>query len=163
MQASANAALQPRSYYGHSIPDAARDHARSVRMGQTRRGSYIVPVISRLPILEPDDADDAVLFEDVVYQPFARSAMRKLAEGFTALRDLTHGEGQPTRRAITEAVGQGVSSELCDAIAGTLETESVADLDVTFAWAERLPASRAQSPSDWRAAQHRCCATWTTS
>ena len=36
MQASANSALQPRSYYGHSLPDAARDHARNVRMGQTR-------------------------------------------------------------------------------------------------------------------------------
>jgi hypothetical protein len=57
-------------------------------MGQTRRGSYIVPVISRLPILEPEDEDDAVLFEDVTYQPFARTAMLRLAEGLTALREL---------------------------------------------------------------------------
>lgn len=143
MRASANSALQPRSYYGHSIPDAARDHAGNVRMGQTRRGSYIVPVISRLPILQPDDGDDAVLFEEVAYQPFARSAMLKLARGLTAVRDLTHGQAEPTRSQITETVGRGVSSELCEAVVNTLETKSIADLDVAFTWAERLPTSSA--------------------
>lgn len=142
MQASANSALQPRSYYGHSLPDAAREHARNVRMGQTRRGSYIVPVISRLPIPKPDDPDDAVLFENANYQPFARSAMLTLAHGLKALRDLTHGPTAPAKSRITEAVGAGVSSELCDAVVTTLETESIADLDVSFTWAERLPASR---------------------
>lgn len=139
LQASANAALQPRSYYGHSLPDAAREYARNVRMGQTRRGSYIVPVISRLPILEPDEEEDAVLFEDVAFQPFARTAMLRLAEGLTALRDLTHGVAFPSRSQITESIGAGVSSELCEAVAATIETESVASLDVSFKWAERLP------------------------
>jgi len=143
MQASANSALQPRSYYGHSLPDMAREHANKVRLGQTRRGSYVIPVISRLPILQPDDADDAVLFTDVAYRPFARTAMLKLAQGLAALRDLTHGAAAPVGSQITEAVGEGVSSELCDAVANTLEAESISALSVTFAWAERLPASSA--------------------
>lgn len=146
MQAAANSALQPRSYYGHSLPDAARDHARNVRLGQTRRGSYIVPVISRLPVLQPEEADDAVLFEDVTYQPFARTAMLKLASGLTALRDLTHSSATPPGSRITEAVGVGVSSELCDAVASTLETDSIAELRVGFTWAERLPTSSTPDP-----------------
>lgn len=141
MQASANSALQPRSYFGHSLPDAARNHARNVRMGQTRRGSYVVPVISRLPILEPDDADDAVLFQDVAYQPFARNAMLRLAEGLTELRQLTHSVEAPTRSKITESVGRGVSSELCEAVANTLEAGSISNLDVAFKWAARLPSA----------------------
>jgi hypothetical protein len=144
LQASANSTLQPRSYYGHSLPEAARDHARNVRMGQTRRGSYIVPVISRVPILEPDDEEDAILFEDVAYQPFARSAMLRLRQGLTALRDLTSPTSKMSGSQITESVGLGVSSELCDAVASTLETDSVARLDVSFSWAERLPVSRAR-------------------
>lgn len=143
MQASANSALQPRSYFGHSVPDAAREHARKVRMGQTRRGSYIVPVISRLPILSPDDDDDAVLFDEVSYQPFARTAMLRLAEGLGTLRDLTHGPTAPSRSKITEAVGAGVSSELCEAVANTLETESISGLEISFNWAERLPVANA--------------------
>lgn len=143
MQASANSALQPRSYYGHSVPDAAREHARNVRMGQTRQGSYVVPIISRLPVLKAPNSEDAVLFEDATYQPFARTAMLRLANGLSALRELTHGERQPTPRMITDAVGVGVSSELCDAVANTLDADSVENLDVSFAWAERLPTSRA--------------------
>ena len=143
MQASANAALQPRSYYGHSLPDSVRDHASGVRMGQTRRGSYIIPVISRVPILEADDDEDAVLFDDVAYQPFARKAMLCLADGLSALRDLTHGEQVPSRSKITEAVGRGVSYDLCEAVANTLDTRSITDLDVTFSWAARLPSSSA--------------------
>lgn len=139
MQASANSALQPRSYFGHSVPDAARDHARKVRMGQTRRGSYIVPVISRLPILAPDNDADALLFEEVTYEPFARTAMLRLAEGLSTLRDLTHGSTMPNRSRITESVAAGVSSELCEAAANTLETGSIDGLNVTFSWAERLP------------------------
>lgn len=144
MQASANSALQPRSYYGHSLPDAARDHARKVRMGQTRRGSYIVPVISRLPFLQPEDADDAVLFDEAAYyQPFARNAMLRLAEGLIQLRELTHGPTEPPPRSITESVARGVSSELCDAVANPLEADSITNLDVAFTWAERLPPSSA--------------------
>lgn len=143
IQASANSALQPRSYFGHSVPDAARLHASGVRMAQTRHGSYIIPVISRLPLLKPDDIEDAVLFEDIEYQPFARRAMLRLAEGLSALRDLTHGATVPAASSITEAVGVGVSSELCEAVANTLDTSSIADLQVAFAWADRLPARQA--------------------
>lgn len=143
IQASANAALQPRSYYGHSLPEAARDHARNVRMGQTRRGSYIVPVISRLPILQADDGDDAVLFDEITYQPFARNAMLRLAEGLTELRELTHGAASPSPSRVTESVVRGVSSELCEAVANALETASITDLDVSFTWAERLPTASA--------------------
>ncbi|WP_157118067.1 hypothetical protein [Microbacterium paludicola] len=143
LQASANSALQPRSYYGHSVPDVAREHATKARMGQTRRGSYVIPIISRLPILRAAEDADAVLFDDSVYQPFARTAMMKLAEGLEALRALTHGPSQATRSAMNEAVGAGVSSDLCDAVADTLECDSITDLGVTFNWAERLPAARA--------------------
>jgi len=143
MQASANSALQPRSYFGHSLPEAAREHARSVRMGQTRRGSYVVPVISRVPILQPDESEDAVLFESVTYQPFVRTAMLKLAQGLSALRELTHEESLPPRSQITSSIAAGVSFELCDSVASSLETHSIANLAVGFSWAERLPIASA--------------------
>jgi hypothetical protein len=138
MVASANSAVQPRSYFGHSIPDAARNHARNVRMGHTRRGSYIVPVISKLPTLEAEDEEDARLFEDEVFQPFSRASMLRLAEGLTALQRITHDETLPPRSVINESVGSGVSYELCEAVANVLETNSVEGLSVTFSWAERL-------------------------
>jgi hypothetical protein len=47
--AAANASIQRRGYFGLSTLKVARQHARVVRMGQTRRGSYVVPIISRVP------------------------------------------------------------------------------------------------------------------
>jgi len=144
MTASANAVVQPRSYFGHSIPKLAREHARGVRMGQTRRGSYIIPVISRVPILEPPDNEgDAPLFDDLKYEPFPRQAMRTLAGGLAALHRMTTSESMPSRSIINESVGEGVSHELCDAVANTLETRSIDALDVTFSWASRLPVYQA--------------------
>jgi hypothetical protein len=143
MQAAANSAIQPRSYFGHSIPDTARGFARNVRMGLTRSGSYVIPVISSLPILREDEPEDARLFDDVFYKPFARSAMLQLAGGIAELRRLTHSEQSPSRSEIAQSVGRGVSAELCDAIAGLLETQSVESLRVAFTWAERLPVNDA--------------------
>lgn len=143
MQAAANSALQPRNYYGHSLPDVAREHARNVRVGQTRRGSYVVPIISRLPIPEVRDDDDALLFAEVAYEPFARKAMHTLAEGVGALRELTHATTEPTNQRIVDSVPLGVSSDLCDAVATVLETESINTLAVGFSWADRLPTTSA--------------------
>lgn len=139
LQASANSVLQMRSYFGHSVPEAAREHARSIRMGQTRRGSYVVPVISKLAIPQVEEGPDAVLFESITFQPFARSAMLKLAEGLGALRDMTHGESLASRSQINGSVAAGVTFELCDSVASALETESIKSLGVGFSWAERLP------------------------
>lgn len=149
MQASANSALQPRGYFGHSLPEAAREYARNVRMGQTRRGSYIVPVISRVPILEPDDDEDSQLFEAPAYEPFARKAMLRLADGLAALRELSHGTTMPTGDKIAESVGAGVSHELSQAIAATLATPSLDALGVKFSWADQLPTKSAPTALDF--------------
>lgn len=66
--------------------------------------------------------------------------------GLITLRDLTQGESEPTGSRITEAVGAGVSSELCEAVANILEAESITALNVAFTWAERLPTSSAVEP-----------------
>jgi len=141
MTASANAVVQPRSYFGHSIPKVAREHAKSVRMGQTRRGSYIIPIISRVPILEPPDNEDDHLFEDLNYEPFSRQAMRRLAEGLSALQTLTASGSMPKASTMNASVGHGVSHELCDAVADSLESISIDQLEVSFSWANRLPVA----------------------
>lgn len=143
MQAAANSAIQPRSYFGHSIPESARSFARNVRMGLTRRGSYVIPVISPVPILREDDPEDAKLFDEAFHQPFSRSAMLQFAGGMAELRRLTHSAKSPSRSEIAGSVSRGVSAELCDSIAGLLEAESVDSLGVAFSWAERLPIGHA--------------------
>ena len=139
MRASANSAIQPRSYFGHSLPDRVKNHADGVRMGQTRRGSYVVPVICRIPMLRTENADDQPLFDaSKTYQPFARLAMMQLAEGLDELRAMAIDATFPSSDRVRDSVSRGVSFELSGAIATVLEARSIETLTVNFSWAEKL-------------------------
>jgi len=139
VRASANTAIQPKSYFGHSLPDRVKDHADGVRMGQTRRGSYVVPVICRIPMLRPDIEDDQPLFDaSKTYQPFARLAMVRLAQGLEELRTMALTDSMPSDDRVKESVSRGVSYELSGAIATVLEARSIDALGVNFSWAEKL-------------------------
>jgi hypothetical protein len=49
---------------------------------------------------------------------------------------------KPTMRRVNESVAQGVSYELCAAVAHVLTADSIGGLDVKFGWARRLPQSQ---------------------
>lgn len=137
--AAANAAIQRRGYFGHSTLKAAREHAQVVRMGQTRRGSYVVPIISRVPgVTEQDDEHQGRLDVDVSAQPFERRVMAQLADGLRAINELAvQGDREPTMRELNERIGSGVSHELCAALERMLNAPSFGDIDVSFSWARR--------------------------
>lgn len=151
---AANASISRRGYFGHSSLKVAREHAKFVRMGHTRRGSYVVPILSRIPgaTLSPSD-DRPMLDVDMIEQPFARRVMAQLATGLTALQALAvTSDRLPTQVAIVESVGSGVSFELCRAISETLSGDSFSDLHMAFKWARRVPGAppvtRVEFPED---------------
>jgi hypothetical protein len=137
--AAANATIQRRGYFGHSTLKAARDHARAVRMGQTRRGSYIVPIISRVPgITEQADEQQGRLDVEVSAQPFERRVMVQLADALQAVHELAvRADREPSPRELNERIGDGVSHELCAALDNMLAPGSFGDIDVSFSWARR--------------------------
>ncbi len=137
--AAANATIQRRAYFGHGTLKAAREHAQVVRMGQTRRGSYVVPIISRVPgVVEQPDEAQSRLDVDVSAQPFERRVMVQLAEALQAIQSMAvRSDTEPTQRELNESVGSGVSHELCAALDNALGAESLGDVDVRFSWARR--------------------------
>jgi hypothetical protein len=145
--AVANATIQRRGYFGHSTLKAARQHARTVRMGQTRRGSYVVPIISRVPGAVEQEDDDQTRFElDVSAQPFERRVMAQLAQSLSTIQELAvSSSSEPTMKQLIESVGDGVSHELCLAVATALKAPSFADMAVSFSWARRVPGNPAIS------------------
>jgi hypothetical protein len=142
--AAASATLQRRAYFGHGVTKRAREHARTVRMGQTRPGSYIVPIISRIPTMSVSPAEQPTLDMQLPSDPYERQVMHTLAEALTMVNTIAvQAELEPSNQTINESVSAGVSFELCAAIAATLRTESVSELEVSFSWARRLPTSKA--------------------
>lgn len=146
--ASANAAIQRRAYFGHSTLKVAREHAKAVRMAQTRRGSYVIPIVSRVPgVTEQPGEAQSRLDVEVSAQPFERKVMAQLAEALSSVHELAvRSDREPSQRELNESIGSGVSHEFCAALDSLLGVESFGDIDVTFSWAKRASTH----PDIWR-------------
>ncbi|MFE6025609.1 hypothetical protein [Streptomyces niveus] len=132
--ASAAATIRRQGHF-RNFPTRARDQARDVRLGQTRRGSYIVPIISqaRSPedVYSPGQDHIDVQFEETL---FDRRVTATMSRALGVLADMAGADHEPTPSEINDSIGEGVSYELCQALARVVNTESVNSLDVAFNW-----------------------------
>ncbi|MEU3559349.1 hypothetical protein [Kitasatospora sp. NPDC006786] len=132
--ASAAATLRRQGHF-RNFPSRAREQAREVRIGQTRRGSYIVPIISQarspLEVYTPGQNDIDAGVEEVL---FDRRVTATMSRALGVLEEMASAEREPTPSEITDSVGEGVSYELCQALAKVVNADSVNALDVSFNW-----------------------------
>ena len=114
----------------------AADYMKQVRLGQTEQGSFVVTMMSPvppllLPVLYPTWVD----YDD---EPHERQVTRRLVEALEASCDAAEkahsGDGAA---AFENAVGAGVSANLCDAVAKLIEGTN--GLEVTVSWAKTRP------------------------
>lgn len=140
--AAACAALEHRAVWHTKKPTQAVDQVRKLRVGQSERGSYIITVISRVsPALEVPG--NGQLFETNL--PYERQVTQTLA---TALDTL---ESAAAKAAVSgkfdsfeESVEKGVSSNLCDAVAGLWGDEDrQRTLEFSFTWSPARPLETA--------------------
>jgi len=138
MMAAACSAADPRAFFPTRKPGRAVDYVRRLRLGQTERGSYVVTMLSGVaPMLSARDAGQLLEIED----PFERQVTRTLHNALCALRSAA-ADGVSTGEftAFRNAVRQGVSANLCDAIVGMSDTgEGSRDLDIGFSWSRSRP------------------------
>ncbi|MGM9467117.1 hypothetical protein [Streptomyces murinus] len=132
--ASAAATIRRQGHF-RNFPTRAREQAREVRLGQTRRGSYIVPIISqaRSPedVYSPRQEHIEVGVEETL---FDRRVTATMSRALGILEDMAGAEREPTPSEITDSIGEGVSYELCTALSKVVNTDSVRSLDVSFNW-----------------------------
>ncbi|UNO42475.1 hypothetical protein [Streptomyces sp. MST-110588] len=132
--ASAAAAIRRQGHF-RNFPARARDQAREVRLGQTRRGSYIVPIISqaRSPedVYTPQQEHIDIEVEETL---FDRRVTATMSRALGVLEEMASADRHPTLSEIADSVGEGVSYELCQALTKVVNAESVAALDITFNW-----------------------------
>ena len=138
--------MNPRVYYPSRKPAQAIDYIRRARLGQTEPGSFIITIISPVP---PSLAGPGgQIFE--LGEPFERRVTRTLAFALNSVRQAaedaaTSGEVD----SFVRAVPNGVSANLCDALAGIGSlTEGDRSLDIQFSWSRSRPlASELEVPS----------------
>nr|WP_128136450.1 hypothetical protein [Micromonospora provocatoris] len=135
--------LHRRGYYGRSIPRKAREQAKRTVVGHTRPGSYVIPIINeaRLPDA-PWDSDQPRLVESVEEAAFERRVTTNLARALGVLQEMALQPNRPSPRDINEAVGEGLSFEMCRAMSRPLQDEVVHEVSVSIAWAPGVSAPR---------------------
>jgi hypothetical protein len=137
--AAAGATERRASHFGRTIPNKARDHAHVVRVGQTQRGSYIVPIISRARYSLADAVPEQHLDMNVERSLYERRVMSTFASAIGTLEEIAVRRGTAPRGAeLTDAVDAGVSRELCLGVLKALKSDSISKLSIGFRWA---PAS----------------------
>ncbi|MFC9123110.1 hypothetical protein ACFTXO_25485 [Streptomyces sp. NPDC057067] len=140
---AAAAAINRQGSYGRSMPPAARAHARRMRLGQTRPGSYIVPIISKARFSDPvdrvSDEPQLRLASDDSFHD--RRVVTTLSRALQTLAEMSvNRERSPSRDEMRSSVDEGVSSEMCGAILNVLFKGGVSEFDVKFNWAPAAPA-----------------------
>jgi hypothetical protein len=134
IQAAACAAVQPRPAYGPKKSGTVVEYLDGVRLGQTERGSYVVTVISDV---EPEEQGSILPDEAKHLQvPFQRRVTTQLVLALDAARGTAERvlEGADVK-VFEDAVDQGVSANLCDALHTMGEESQSSTVEVTVDWA----------------------------
>ncbi|MCX4646997.1 MULTISPECIES: hypothetical protein [unclassified Streptomyces] len=145
--ASAAATVRRQGHF-RNFPVRAREQARDVRLGQTRKGSYIVPIISqaRSPMDVYERGQDQIDVE-VEETLFDRRVTATMSRALGVLEEMAGTDREPTPSEITDSIGEGVSYELCQALSKVVNSEGVDSLDVTFNWS-RVAAAPPGTPHE---------------
>lgn len=137
MAAAAGATIRRQGYFSRSMPTHARTHAKNLRLGHTRKGSYILPVLSPAqPAPEIPDQDEPRLFEVGVEAPlFDRRVMATLSGALEALEGIAVlAPREPTNSEVLDSVESGVSFEFCQAIKGIIGSPGISQLGISMRW-----------------------------
>lgn len=142
MMAAACSAIERKPVWHKRKPDQAVQYLRTVRVGQTERGSYVLTVLSRVP---PEL--QVQLFEDEAQdEPYERKVTAELARALAAMEQAAeNAAASGAFDSFDAAVRSGVSANLCEAVAGLAsDGDTSRSLDFSFSWSPTRPVRNGQ-------------------
>lgn len=141
--AAACAVHAPQPVYRARANQDAIRYMRGVRLGHTEEhnGSFVVTLLAPVPPLfaGETDASWSRTLGRAGNEPLDRKVPRRLMEALAAARaaaGLAHGTGLV---AFERVIAEGVSANLCEAVAGLIEQSDGLDISVTFARTRPAP------------------------
>ncbi|MBF0628149.1 MAG: hypothetical protein HQL91_07995 [Magnetococcales bacterium] len=137
MLSAACSTIQPKAVLPTRRPTQAMDYMKGVRIGQSERGSYILTIHSRVaPLLRSGqgvlDVEEPFPRQVVGRLSIALHAMQRAAEQAAVSEDL---------QSFSDAISEGVSANLCDAVTGLAGggDEHARRVDISFSWSRNRP------------------------
>jgi len=135
--AAACATVDSRAYFAPRKPNEVTDYLQQVRLGQTEQDSYVVRLIS--PV-NPQLHYKNQLSMLTLPPPFERRVVQTLMRSLSALQKAAKTATHTCDFApFQEAVHQGVSANLCEAVIGMSGQQKSRNLDINVAWSYARP------------------------
>jgi hypothetical protein len=133
----------PLPYYRAGANRDATDYMRSVKLGQTEIGSFVVTLLAPVPpLLSPQQPTLDPSWAGLDDEPWERLVTRRLVKALTASRNATEASVSE-QSAFEKAVEHGVSANLCEALAGLVEQSQ--ETEISVAWAKTRPEAEPRS------------------
>jgi hypothetical protein len=147
MLAAACSTVEPRRAWASRKPQQATRYLDELSLGQTERGSFVLTLLAPVPpALVPPALGLGRADED---EPFYRRVTRTLGTALTAIRRAAElGVSTGDLSAFEDGIDDGISADLCEALALVRACSSVTQLEVRIGWASSRP------PRDPPAALH---------
>ncbi|MDM8562628.1 hypothetical protein QUF54_04665 [Candidatus Marithioploca araucensis] len=138
--AGARAVIEKKALFAHRQPSEVSTYLKTIRLGQTERGSYVMKLIS--PLLPQEQLTIPNLPNDEL--PFERRAIQSLMQGLNTLQQvatITEKKGTFYFERFQEVVSEGVSANLCEAVIGGKSEDNIAykPLAVNVSWSSVYP------------------------
>lgn len=153
LRAAALSTIEARPVYPSRAPAKVENMLETVCLGQTERGSFVVPVISPLGTIEAG-ADELVPRTD---EPYARHVTVQFARALSAVQEaIAEARAKDELTPLSSAVAQGVSANLCTAVGamtsvvGRYRNQSAVapELSIWFSWSPARPVKQG-TPGDF--------------
>ncbi len=132
---------EPRPAYRAGANREATEYVRQVRLGQTEQGSFVLTMLT--PVIPPRVQQVMEGEFEPNDDPIGRRMTKHLEAALLATRQATEQTNGGDANAFRNAVEQGVSANLCEAIATLLEP--FPSLDTSLSWARTRPVERTRS------------------
>lgn len=133
--AGACATLEKKALFSAKKHSQVSDYSKTLRLGQTERGSFITKIIS--PIKLENQSNNVELFDVVPNIPFERQSIVTMLEGLDALHCVaneTSRRGSFSFEPFEEVVSHGVSVLLCEAVAGDITAHGYQQTEIDVSW-----------------------------
>jgi len=133
----------PQPYYRAGANKDATEYMRSVKLGQTEHGSFVITLLAPVPpLLSPQQPTLDPAWAGFDDEPWERLVTRRLVTALNASRNATEASVS-TQSVFENAIEQGVSANLCEAVAGLVEQSQ--ETEISVAWAKTRPTPEPRS------------------
>ncbi|MBD2327837.1 hypothetical protein [Alkalinema sp. FACHB-956] len=128
----ASSTVEPKAHFERTRPPRASRYVEKVRLGQTKRGSYVLSIVSPLsPMQLSLDSSE----------PFERAVVKKLFKSLETTKHVAEEIASSSRHDLlvsNNEIQQGISANLCAALMGIHNSGKQQGLEINLNWASAI-------------------------